>query len=101
METIKVQTQNGTNYTIDLDGCFLQYNQHTWEHPHNTWKCCGVAERKKFNHMHYYNLSQFITLLRNKQITTYKNSSARYYIEDIDNGTHRLQMDGIAKAWIS
>ena len=97
---IKIVTQNGTNYTIDLDGCFLQYNQHSWQHPHNSWKCSGVAMRKAFNHFDYFDLADFALMIKSGEITTFNNGSAKFYIRDIDNGTNRLQMDGIAKAYL-
>ncbi len=101
METIKIVTMNGTNYTIDLDGCFLQYNQHEWQHPHNSWKCCGVAKRKSFNHLEDFSLRDFVTMIKQGAIKPFKNGTAQFYIRDIDHNTHRLQMDGISKIWLS
>jgi len=98
---ISITTKNGTNYLIDFDGCFLKYNQHEWQHPHNSWKCTGVAKRGAFNHMKGFNLATFIDMAHNGQITTFKNGSPQFYLRDLDHGTHRLQMDGIVRANIT
>ncbi|KKN55694.1 hypothetical protein LCGC14_0579960 [marine sediment metagenome] len=101
METIKVLLQNGTQYEIDQDGCFLRYNEHKWKHPHDSWKCCGVSERLAFNNMNNYTLQHFIALIRAGKIVTFKNGAAKFYLRDIDHGTHRLQGNGIAHVTLS
>ena len=101
MCTIKITIEGGTTYEIDLDGCFLRYNKHKWDHPHETWKCSGVAERLAFNNMRYYSLDELIYMIKVGEIKTYKNGSARFYLRDIDHNTHRLQGNGIVSACIN
>lgn len=98
---INITTKNNTNYTIDDDGCFIHYNQHKFTHPHDSWKCNGIAERLAFNNFRYYSFKTFITMIKNNQIKTFKNGTARFYIRDIDHGTERLHMDGIEKVWLN
>jgi len=56
----KIQTRSGTIYEIDADGCFLRYNDHKWEHPHDSWKCTGCVEIKPFGRLRFIPLDRFI-----------------------------------------
>ena len=95
MKTYLITTKYGTIYEIDSDGCFLRYNQHTWKHPHDTWKCTGCAKILPFGNWQYLDLETFLSMIENNQITTFKNGNSMYTLTDMDNGTHRRHGNGI------
>ena len=97
---LKITVKGGNTYTIDECGCFLQYNEHKWSCPHNTWVCNGVAERIAFNHSRVYSLSYLFELIRGSETLRYKNGSCRYYLRDIDHGTQRQHGNGIISAYV-
>lgn len=102
MKKYQVVTPYGTRYVIDEDGCFLEYNNNTWMHPHNSWKCTGVAEILPFNKLRYYSLAQFIDMINNKKDFTFKNGNPRFTLTDNDHGSFRVhgntKVHGIAYA---
>jgi hypothetical protein len=105
MKTLEVITKYGTRYTIDEDGCFLKYNENKWEHPHDSWKCTGIAKLRPFGNMTQLSLKTFFEMAANKQTFTFKNGNPRYTLTDLDHGTHRIhgntKCHGISSAWIN
>ncbi len=103
MKHYRIITPYGNTYTIDQDGCFVQYNEHVWKHPHNTWKCRGVYEIIAFGQWRFLPLQQFINMIESGHRFTFKNGKPRYTIADLDHGTARgwgnTEHHGIKSAW--
>ena len=103
MEKYQINTKYGTVYQIDSDGCFLQYNQHNWQHPHNTWKCTGCAEILPFGHLRFHSLRAFLKMIKDGIKFTFKNGKPKFTLTDLDHGTNRVHGNtayhGISKAY--
>jgi hypothetical protein len=103
MKKYQVITPYGTQYIIDEDGCFLEYNNNKWNHPHDSWKCTGIAEILPFNNLRFHSLAHFIDMIQNKKDFTFKNGKPRYTLTDKDHGTFRVHGNtayhGIAYAY--
>ena len=90
MRKFSILTPFRTTYVIDEDGCFLQYGEHKWKHPHTAWKCTGCAEIRPFGNLRFFDLASFIELIENGEITTFKNGKPRFTLTDKDHGTFRV-----------
>lgn len=88
-ERYRIITMLGTVYEIDEDGCFLRYNNSMWKHPHEDWKCTGIAEVRPFGRLFFINLADFIKLIENDTKFTFKNGNPKYTLTDIDYGSER------------
>jgi len=100
----RIKTAYGTVYEIDKDGCFLRYGNHTFEHPHDSWKCTGIAKQLPFGHFRRLSLETFIAMMNARYSKwTFKNGKPRFTLTDIDHGTHRIhgntRCHGIAIAY--
>jgi hypothetical protein len=101
MRTARIITKQGTIYEIDEDGCFLRYNEHKWNHPHESWEMRGLTLYQFGQYRYFIRLSDFFEMAGNHQTNwTFKNGKPRYFIADIDHGTNRMQSDGISRAFI-
>jgi len=87
---LEVTTAYGTHYEIDEHGCFLKYDEHKWNCPHDSWKCVGVAELLPFGNFRFHNLSSFIGMIKSGQSFRFKNGNPKYTIVDLDHGTKRI-----------
>lgn len=90
MKTYSIVTPYGTHYKIDECGCFLEYNEHKWQHPHDSWRCNGIAELRPFGNLKMHSLSTFFKMIENKESFLFKNGKPRYTLTDIDHGTFRV-----------
>lgn len=105
MKTYTILTAYGTTYQIDEDGCFLQYNEHRWEHPHDSWKCTGAAQLLPFGHFRNHSLPTFLAMIEQGKCFTFKNGKPRFTLTDLDHGTYRIhgntKYHGIRTAWVN
>ena len=91
MKKYRIITKYGTTYEIDLDGCFLRSEQHKWDHPHDTWKCTGIAELRPFGRLRFIMLEDFIKMIENSgTVWKFKNGKPKYTLTDRDHGTNRV-----------
>jgi len=86
----RIITKYGTVYEIDEHGCFLRYNNHYWECPHDSWRCVGCAEVLPFNRLKYYSLPEFLKMIENGHNFRFKNGNPKFTLLDCDHGTYRI-----------
>jgi hypothetical protein len=90
MKKYRIITPYGTVYEIDGDGCFLKYGEHTWEHPHDSWKCTGIAELLPFGNIRRISLDTFKAMMEAGKSFLFKNGTPKYTVLDLDHGTSGL-----------
>lgn len=105
MKTYSIFTPYGTKYVIDSDGCFLEYNNNKWAHPHGTWKCTGCAKLLPFGNFRFIPLVEFLEMIESGENFKYKNGKPKYTLTDLDHGTKRIHGNtiyhGISRAHIN
>lgn len=90
---IRIRTQQGHYYDIHPNGNIERRDMQFT--PSGQWRALGVHEIGPFGRL--YGREDLDVLLTRP--VTFKNGKPRFYLHDLDHGTHRIWGDGITDAW--